>query len=748
MSRQALELAIRNRDYLSALPIGEALFQFDRPDPDVGAMHGHVLQQLGRHGEARRVLDLIKAARSQLPSIWIDLCNACIALEDWQAAEPALRQFRKLLPQSAAGWFAEAQIAFARHRLSAAESAFAQAAKAHPSWIERRFRLGNLAFDRQRFVDAAAHYRASLRLRPDWLDAQLNLVSSLSLAECYAEALDQVRAAVVQFPNEPRLLTRYSQLLDLVASSETERLEVRRRWIEAEPRSAQAQLAYANALTATGENESAHQHYQRAIALDPDQLQARWTALHLPRTSVFSDEEDMQSFARQWRSDLAFFESLSDPPDVATCRRLINSCANFSLAYLGGDLRGDYERYGAVLKRFCDQVLLHPSERKIVARTGNQRVRVGVISAHFHWHSVSRVWRDLLLGVDPEMIELVCFHLGPDEDASVAAWRKRADHFVAGNRDLLGWHQTLIDTPVDILVFLDLGMHPVGQALATQRYAGVQCTTSAHPVTSGLPEIDYFLSSAVAETADADRHYSETLHRLPGLAWAYAPTERKQQVIPAGAFGLPRRRDESATEGTVSVGFYCAQSGVKLVPVHDAIFARILAAVPDSILALTLKMSAGGYDKLRTRMCQPLQQAGLDPQRCLQMFPELDYDGYIGVLEHTDVMLDTLMFSGGLTSMDALSRDIPIVTLPGELLRSRQTMAMLRILQIDELIAADIDDYVRIAVLLAREPNWRQDIRGRIASNKHRLFDHRESCVALQDFLLGATQPGRHGSAR
>jgi protein O-GlcNAc transferase len=743
MSRQSLELAIRNRDYVGALALGEALFRAERPDPDIGAMHGHVLQQLGRHADARRVLDLIKSARPQLASVWIDLCNACIALEDWDAAARSLRHFQTLLPQSAAGWFAGAQIAFAGGRHGDAEAAFARAAAAHPSWVERRFRLGNSAFDQQRFADAAVHYQACVRLRPDWLEARLNLVSSLSLAERYADALVQVRLAGERFPDEVRLLVRYSQLLDLVASPEAERLAVRQRWIEAEPESAQAQLAYANALSAVGENERAHMHYQRAIALDPGQLQARWTALHLPRTSVFSDDEEMQAFARQWRADLAFFESLPEPPDSASCRRLINSCANFSLAYLGSDLRSDYERYGAVLKKLCDRVLPAPPP----ARPGpdSARVRVGVMSAHFHWHSVSRVWRDLLLGLDAGRIELVCFHLGQHDDASVAAWRARADLFIEGSRDVLGWHQALIDTPLDVLVFLDLGMHPVSQALATQRYARVQCTTSAHPVTSGLAAVDYYLSSAVAEAEDADRHYSESLWRLPGLAWAYTPTDASPSA-PASVRPPSLPGSNAGSDDGGPIRFYCAQNGVKLLPQHDAIFARILAGVPDSLLSLTPRLNSNGSARLRARMQPSLQQHGLDPDRCLHIHPEFDYAGYLGVLAQADVMLDTMLFSGGLTSMDALSRDLPIVTLPGQLLRSRQTMAMLKILQLDELIATDVDDYVRIAVRLAREPHWRADLRGRIAERKHRLFEYAATVSALQDFLLDGAPSDRRPS--
>jgi predicted O-linked N-acetylglucosamine transferase (SPINDLY family) len=79
--------------------------------------------------------------------------------------------------------------------------------------------------------------------------------------------------------------------------------------------------------------------------------------------------------------------------------------------------------------------------------------------------------------------------------------------------------------------------------------------------------------------------------------------------------------------------------------------------------------------------------------------------------------------------------DTPIVTLPGDLMRGRHTMAMLRIMELPELIAHDEDDYVRIATELGNSSDFRATMRGRIAERKHRLFDGHATLEAFEHCL-------------
>ena len=116
----------------------------------------------------------------------------------------------------------------------------------------------------------------------------------------------------------------------------------------------------------------------------------------------------------------------------------------------------------------------------------------------------------------------------------------------------------------------------------------------------------------------------------------------------------------------------------------------------------------------------------------------LEHADYLRVNECCEAMLDTLHWSGGNTSLDALSAGLPVVTLPGAPMRGRQSLGMLRILGMDELVARDREDYVRIAVRLGRDETWRREVRSRIAGGVAALFDQQAPVEALGDFLEAA----------
>ena len=79
------------------------------------------------------------------------------------------------------------------------------------------------------------------------------------------------------------------------------------------------------------------------------------------------------------------------------------------------------------------------------------------------------------------------------------------------------------------------------------------------------------------------------------------------------------------------------------------------------------------------------------------MLPQCSHDDYLRINAVCDAMLDTLRWSGGNTSLDALATGLPIVTLPGRFMRGRQSAGMLTLAGLGDQVASDDDDYVRIA---------------------------------------------------
>jgi predicted O-linked N-acetylglucosamine transferase (SPINDLY family) len=113
------------------------------------------------------------------------------------------------------------------------------------------------------------------------------------------------------------------------------------------------------------------------------------------------------------------------------------------------------------------------------------------------------------------------------------------------------------------------------------------------------------------------------------------------------------------------------------------------------------------------------------------------------ILAMSDVVLDTVRWSGGNTSLDALAAGAPVVTLEGRFMRGRQTAAMLQMLGLAELVAATPQDYVRIAVEVARDRERNIALRRAIAERRAQLFDRPEPVAALAEALLrvGAGAP-------
>ena len=100
-----------------------------------------------------------------------------------------------------------------------------------------------------------------------------------------------------------------------------------------------------------------------------------------------------------------------------------------------------------------------------------------------------------------------------------------------------------------------------------------------------------------------------------------------------------------------------------------------------------------------------------------------------------DVFLDSIDWSGCNSALESLPHDLPIVTVPGALMRGRHSAAILKMMGITETIAGTVDDYVAIAARLANDPHERQALSRRIAENKQRVYRDRACITALEDFL-------------
>jgi predicted O-linked N-acetylglucosamine transferase (SPINDLY family) len=275
------------------------------------------------------------------------------------------------------------------------------------------------------------------------------------------------------------------------------------------------------------------------------------------------------------------------------------------------------------------------------------------------------------------------------------------------------------------MLYPDIGMEPCTYFLAFSRLAPVQCATFGHPVTTGIPNVDYFVSSVALEPADAQRHYSETLVMLADL-----PSVIARPPAPGAA---PARGDLGIPPGART--YVCAQNPVKFHPEFDAIVAAILRRDPQGVLVL---FNGDKNDQWNRLLLQRLQHAQPDVAARVVIVPFLQLDAFLGVLADADAVLDTPYFSGGTSSYEAFAHGIPIIAWDGKFARGRQTAALYRKMGLTELIANGADRYVDLALRLAQDQSWHAQRHADILRRNHVLFDADAAIGELEVFFTDA----------
>jgi predicted O-linked N-acetylglucosamine transferase (SPINDLY family) len=106
----------------------------------------------------------------------------------------------------------------------------------------------------------------------------------------------------------------------------------------------------------------------------------------------------------------------------------------------------------------------------------------------------------------------------------------------------------------------------------------------------------------------------------------------------------------------------------------------------------------------------------------------------------SDVYLDTLSWSGGNTTLEAIACNLPVVTCPGEFMRGRHSYSFLKMLGVTDTIAQTEAEYVEIAVRLGLEPSWRQEIAERMHERHDRLYDDKNCVAGLEAFYKQVVQ--------
>jgi predicted O-linked N-acetylglucosamine transferase (SPINDLY family) len=571
-----------------------------------------------------------------------------------------------------------------------------------------------------KLAEAAAYQRLALQLQPHDAAAHNNLGATLRQLGHLTEAEQRLREAirlksdyVDAYSNLGQVL--YEQLrLPEAAASIREALRLR-------PGLVEAHCGLAAILHAQGHLAEAQFHYDEAQRHRPNPRMRLVQLTMLP--AIYSSLEELHDCRR------TLIQNLEQLRREGTRINLDGDLPAplFYLAYQSGDDREIMEDFAQLhiapsrpdrLGENGDATPQIQESRSLSHPDASKRIKIGFVSRFFRQHTIGELLGSMIPHLDRHQFRITVFSVGHYEDAMAQAIRTHADGYVELPANVPTARRLIAEQELDLLFYPDIGMEWTTYALAFSRLAPVQCVTWGHPVTTGIPTIDYYLSSEWFETDAADGHYSEKLIRLKSLPF-YCP----RPVLPPAArnradFNLPA---EPHLYG-------CPQSLFKIHPDFDALLGEILRCDPQGLLLLHQTPGRIWHEQLRQRFTRTIP----DVVDRIHFLPRLSAEDFLHLNVLVDVLLDPIHFNGGHTTLLGLAVGTPIVTLPSPFLRGRITQAMYRRIGVTDCIARTAEEYVAVATRLGTDPSYRAAMQVRILASNAVLYDNEEPVRELE----------------
>ena len=609
-----------------------------------------------------------------------------------------------------------------QRRFEDAISSYKNALQLKPDYVDVYYNMGNAFRANYRLDEAISYYKKTIQLRPDYVNAHYNMGLSLQdigkldeTISCYQKVLQLKPDYVGAHNNMGNAYKNQGKL--------NEALTYYHQAIQVHPDDAGAYVNMGNLYRDQSKLSEAVSCYQKALQIRPDPGVEVKIAMLLP--AICESKESIKLCRIKLIEQIESLKNrglaLEDP------HRQVGY-TNFYFAYHGlNDIEIQKQISSFYIKACPDLEWISPSYNK---RQRDGKIRIGIISNHFYDHTIAKLYGGIIKNLSRDKFQVVLFRfLGGKEDSVSKEINRSADEVVFLPPKLATARQKIDSYTLDILFYLDIGMEPLTYFLAFSRLAPVQCVTWGHPVTTGIPNMDYFISSESAEPLNAKEHYTECLFLPKRLVTYFYRQEQPKEISSREKFRL---------SGDYNL-YVCPQSIFKFHPDFDDILGKILRQDPKGLLVLI----EGKYKHITETLFERFKKVFPDEIDRVRFLPAMPKEDFLSLVIVADAVLDTPFFGGGNTSLEAFICGVPVVTLPGRFLRDRLTLALYKQMGIMDCIAKDAQSYIEIAFRLANDKTWRDKIKKNIVDRSGVLYEDIEAVRELEHFFESAVEKAR-----
>ncbi|MBX9852720.1 MAG: tetratricopeptide repeat protein [Cytophagaceae bacterium] len=646
-----------------------------KDQPDALQMMGIALSGMGK--EEKAIECMIKAVNSSPdnPVFLVNLGELYIKSKKYEDAYKVLNKAIILKPD-----FAEAyhKLANTVRGLGKTEEAFAfyhKALELNPKHSLALHNLGNAMLETGNYTSAIRYYQQSISINANYPYAHNNLGIALQEWERNEEAIAHYKNAIRLKPDMKEAVKNLATLFDKM-----------------------------------GKDQEAKELYKHLLKLSPGN---KALGFHMDISSFVIPESSKK--IDEYRHGLDAILSAYTPADFDDPASLIeyNAIPPSELIYQGRDDKEVKEKCASLFKNIKRTEINHR----------HTKPHIGFVVTSGHEGVFIKCMRGILNFLNSEIfdISVVC-SLPNGEKILSAAIENPGVKYLSIPKDFNLALNKVSKAEFDILYYWEIGTDPVNYFLALCKPAKVQCTSWGWPTTSGMKEVDYFISSRHLEIEDGEKYYTEKLLKFERLPVYYYRPPVPETLKNLSYYNL-----------SVGVPIYlCTQNLRKVHPDFDQAVFKILERDTKGVMVFIEDKQEYITSLVKKRMTL---SAPLYNQRIV-FIKRMEEAEYLGLLAQASVVLDTFYYGGGAnTTYDAFEAGVPVVTMPTDMHKGRYAYAAYKQIAIEDCIANNIEQYIQLAVSIANDPQRRKDIIDRVKKKSGEIFEDKKAVKELSDFF-------------
>lgn len=562
---------------------------------------------------------------------------------------------------------------------------FKAAVDASPNSAELLDAYGVTLRNQERLGAAENAFRQALKIHPGYTQALRNLCHLLEVHGRFAEAeAGLLRCAEIDNESPESLYEIGRNLVQ--QKKEDEALEWLRRAIKAQPDYAAAHITLSAALNATEDPLAAMEEIKASIKVLPN-IPHLHTNLGIVNLSLSRADDAIACFRK----------ALEIAPNFSHARSSMLFALSHSTKITPEELYREHRAYGKLIE---EEVKGKEYTTYTNSRVIDRPLKIGFVSADFRNHAVAKFVIPFFeeLHKRPEFITYAYSNHGA-VDESMLAIQKNMDVW----RTVVQWSddklaEKIREDQIDILV--DMSGHTAGDRLKVfaRHPAPVQMTWIGYPGTTGLKAMDYILlEDTIFPGENIQSQFVEKIIKLPR----------------AYAFDVDKGRPDFQEAPFLKNGYITFGSFNRLNKINREViglWANVLRNIPSAHLLMAAIPSNGAPDELLGWF----HEEGISEDR-LCFYPRSGFSEYLNLHNAVDVCLDTFPYTGGTTTLHALTMGVPTLTLAGKTYPSYQGAAVNNRLGLqDYFVANNKKEFLDKAVYLASNKIFLNEVREKI----------------------------------